>query len=115
MLPPKNITAEQARQLQDPVFLDVRIPDAWDQATDTVSGAIRLPPAEVENHLRWIPQGRPVVTYADRGHEFSSVRAAEALIQNGWRDVHPLEGGFQAWLQSGFPTEPKSRLAVDVD
>ncbi len=32
---------------------------------------------------------------------------AQALLDNGWPHVRPLLGGFDAWLDEGFPTEPK--------
>jgi rhodanese-related sulfurtransferase len=33
---------------------------------------------------------------------------ARLLLDRGWRNVRPLEGGFDAWLSAGFPTEPLS-------
>jgi rhodanese-related sulfurtransferase len=32
---------------------------------------------------------------------------AQVLMENGWKNVHPLYGGFDAWLKAGAPTEPK--------
>ncbi len=29
------------------------------------------------------------------------------LKEHGWDDVHPLLGGFDAWLKAGLPVEPK--------
>jgi rhodanese-related sulfurtransferase len=29
------------------------------------------------------------------------------LLAEGWKNVHPLYGGFDAWTQAGMPTEPK--------
>jgi 3-mercaptopyruvate sulfurtransferase SseA len=26
---------------------------------------------------------------------------------HGWKNVHPLYGGFDAWQQAGYPLEPK--------
>ena len=31
---------------------------------------------------------------------------ARLLISKGYRDVRPLLGGFDAWLEHGFPVEP---------
>lgn len=33
---------------------------------------------------------------------------ARLLIDRGYRNVRPLEGGFDAWLAAGLPTEPFS-------
>jgi rhodanese-related sulfurtransferase len=32
---------------------------------------------------------------------------ALSLMENGWKNVHPLYGGFDAWQQAGYPVEPK--------
>jgi len=32
---------------------------------------------------------------------------AQTLMENGWKNVHPLYGGFDAWNEAGFPVEPK--------
>jgi rhodanese-related sulfurtransferase len=33
---------------------------------------------------------------------------AQKLTEKGWKNVHPLYGGFDAWRQAGYPVEPKS-------
>jgi hypothetical protein len=32
---------------------------------------------------------------------------AQMLLDEGWRDVHPLEGGFDTWRRAGYAIEPK--------
>jgi rhodanese-related sulfurtransferase len=32
---------------------------------------------------------------------------ARTLMENGWKNVHPLYGGFDAWQQAGYPVENK--------
>jgi rhodanese-related sulfurtransferase len=32
---------------------------------------------------------------------------AQVLLDNGWKNVHPLYGGFEAWEQAGGEVEPK--------
>lgn len=44
-------------------ILDVRNPQAWEQATDMARGAIRAPGGEVNKILPRIPPLDPVVTY----------------------------------------------------
>lgn len=29
------------------------------------------------------------------------------LMEQGYKNVHPLYGGFDAWVQAGLPLEPK--------
>jgi 3-mercaptopyruvate sulfurtransferase SseA len=28
-------------------------------------------------------------------------------MEHGWKNVHPLYGGFDAWEKAGLPVEPK--------
>jgi|GEM_PF-3785664 len=30
-------------------------------------------------------------------------------MDRGFKNVHPLYGGFDAWQQAGYPVEPKER------
>jgi rhodanese-related sulfurtransferase len=32
---------------------------------------------------------------------------AQALMEHGWKNVHPLFGGFDAWVEAGLPVDPK--------
>jgi rhodanese-related sulfurtransferase len=111
MLPPLPTTAEEVtRRLQagEPlVFIDTRSPDEWDAASRQIRGALRFRPSEIENHLRFVPQGKPIVTYCECPGQVCSTRAAQALIENGWHDVHPLKGGFRAAQEAGIETEDK--------
>jgi rhodanese-related sulfurtransferase len=36
---------------------------------------------------------------------------AQILLDHGWKNVHPLYGGFEAWEQAGGRTEPKANRA----
>jgi rhodanese-related sulfurtransferase len=32
---------------------------------------------------------------------------AQELADHGWKNVHPLYGGFEAWVGAGLPVDPK--------
>jgi rhodanese-related sulfurtransferase len=32
---------------------------------------------------------------------------AQELMERGFKNVHPLYGGFEAWRQAGYSVEPK--------
>jgi rhodanese-related sulfurtransferase len=32
---------------------------------------------------------------------------AQTLLENGFHNVHPLSGGFDAWRRAGYPLEKK--------
>ena len=89
-------------------FVDTRNPKAWAEANMKLPGAIRIPEKEVEQDLDRIPQDRTVITYCTCPHEASSASVAQTLMENGWKNVHPLYGGFDAWTEAGLPVERKS-------
>jgi rhodanese-related sulfurtransferase len=44
-------------------FIDTRNPQAWSDSDTKIPGALRIPAAELEQHLSEIPKDEPVVTY----------------------------------------------------
>jgi len=32
---------------------------------------------------------------------------AQELTEQGWKNIHPLYGGFDEWVKAGAPTEAK--------
>jgi rhodanese-related sulfurtransferase len=32
---------------------------------------------------------------------------AQTLMEHGWKNVHPLFGGFDAWKKEGLPVDAK--------
>jgi hypothetical protein len=40
---------------------------------------------------------------------------ARLLIEKGYRDVWPLLGGFDGWLELGYPTEPVAAPAAGLE
>ena len=37
---------------------------------------------------------------------------ARLLVEKGYHEVRPLQGGYDAWVERGYPTEP---VTVPVD
>lgn len=89
-------------------FVDTRNPKAWGEAETKLPGAIYIPADEVEKHIADIPHDRVVITYCTCPHEASSGRVAQTLMEHGFKNVHPLFGGFEAWEKAALPVEPKS-------
>jgi rhodanese-related sulfurtransferase len=88
-------------------FVDARNPQAWNEATEKLPGAIRVPSDEVSRHVGFLPRDRTIITYCTGKHEASSARVAQELVEAGFRNVHPLYGGFDAWKRKGLPVEKK--------
>jgi rhodanese-related sulfurtransferase len=88
-------------------FVDARNPQAWADADTKLPQAVRVPAAEVEQHLAEIPHDRTVITYCTCPHEASSAEVAQKLVALGYKNVHPLFIGFEAWQKAGLPLDPK--------
>jgi len=37
---------------------------------------------------------------------------AQRLLDHGFKNVHPLYGGFDAWQEAGYPIEPKEERST---
>lgn len=90
-------------------FIDTRKPEDWEQSDSKLPGALRIPVDEIEAHLAEIPRDRTVIAYCTCLHEASSARVVQTLGDHGWKSVHPLYGGFEAWQKSGGPVESKQQ------
>ena len=62
-----RITADDLRQRMEAgeefTIIDVRNPNAWAEATDIASGAIRVALDDADKAIPQIPRDRPIVTY----------------------------------------------------
>ena len=88
-------------------FVDTRNPKAWSEAETKLPGAIRVPAEGTEEHISEIPRDRAVITYCTCPYEASSARVAQELIGHGFKNVHPLFGGVEAWEKAGLAVDPK--------
>ena len=96
-----NDVKSRLGQGDDVQFVDARRPEAWSEAETKLPGAIRVPPDEPEKHLASVGRDRPIITYCTCPNEESSTRVARVLEEHGYKDVHPLAGGFDAWQKAG--------------
>ena len=71
-----------------------------------IAGARWIPPEKLDGKRQPIPPGRFVVFYCAEPREATSARIAGILSHHGYKNVHPLRGGLEAWRQAGFPVEP---------
>lgn len=58
-----RIDPEEARKINDAVFVDARNPQAWGDATTKLPGAIRVPANALNSHKDELPKDRPIITY----------------------------------------------------
>ena len=93
-------------QSGDPVrILDLRTTIAYEASRQTLPGAIRLDPEELDTRHADIPRDCDIVLYCSCPNETTSARVALALKKRGIERVFPLEGGFEAWVLCGYPVE----------
>ena len=91
------------------VFVDARNEEEWTSSGETLPGAVRLAPEvrDEQETLPLIPRDRGVITFCNCPHEEAAARIADFLIARGWKDVHPLYGGLEAWRRAGGALSPK--------
>ena len=59
--------------------------------------------------LKDIPRDREVVTYCACPHDEASIRAAQKILDAGFKKVYVLQGGWLMWLKVNGQTEPRPR------
>jgi sulfur-carrier protein adenylyltransferase/sulfurtransferase len=101
-----EVDAARARALidsGDPLVLDVREQDEWDEGH--LPGAVHIPRGNLESRIeRAAPEhSRPIVVYCAAGNR--SAFAAKTLEELGYEDVVSLAGGFTDWKRNGFPMQ----------
>src|SRR5256885_616843 len=106
-----ELDAERARELIDggePVVVDVREQDEWDEGH--IPGAVHIPRGHLEARIERAAQdpSRPVLVYCSAGNR--SAFAAKTLEEMGYEDVASLAGGVTAWKRNGLPIELQSGL-----
>lgn len=106
-----RVTIDEIKERMDRgeqfTFIDARNSEAWAEAETKLPGALRITADELEQHLSEISHERTVITYCTCPHEASSAELAQKLAAQGFRNVHPLFIGFEAWEKAGLPLEPK--------
>jgi sulfur-carrier protein adenylyltransferase/sulfurtransferase len=107
-----EVDAVRARELiesGDPVIVDVREQDEWDEGH--IPGALHIPRGNLESRIETAApdRSRQLVVYCAAGNR--SAFAAKTLEELGYDDVVSLAGGFSDWKRNGFPVD----LTVGLD
>ncbi|MCU0509220.1 MAG: rhodanese-like domain-containing protein [Anaerolineae bacterium] len=101
---PANLTVQQAKPLlgNPGVFwLDVREQSEYDAGH--IPDITLIPTGEVAQRLAEIPKDKPVVVTCRSGNR--SAQVTQFLREQGYTNVHNMEGGILAWQGAGFPVE----------
>lgn len=104
----KQITAQElAAWLQDagrekPLLLDVREP--WEHEKARIEGSVLIPMREVPARFQELEEAEEVVAICHHGGR--SMQVAMFLEKQGFKRVHNLVGGIDAWSRSVDPAVP---------
>lgn len=87
--------AKEKLDQKDCLFVDIRDPASYRQAH--IPGAIHLHDGNVQEFLQNTDKDNAVVVYCYHGN--SSLGATAFFIENGFKNVASMSGGFEAWRQ----------------
>lgn len=91
-------TVASVKDRGDVYLLDVR--EQWEYDEGHIPGVTLMPMAEVSNRLNEIPTDKQVIVTCRSGNRSGQV--ADFLRQNGFDNIHNMEGGILAWEQAGY-------------
>ncbi len=94
-------TVEQVRHRDDVVPIDVR--EDFEYADGHIPGAVLIPLGQIPNRLDEIPQDKTVIAVCRSGNR--SGQATSFLQDQGFDNVHNMQGGMNAWSQTGYQVE----------
>jgi thiosulfate sulfurtransferase len=92
--------AKQKLDQKECTFVDIRDPSSYRAAH--VPGALHLHDGNVQEFMQTAHKEKPVIVYCYHGN--SSLGATAYLIENGFKNVCSMSGGFEAWRQA-YETE----------
>src|SRR2546430_6809809 len=106
-----EVDAVRAREVienDDPVIVDVREQDEWDEGH--IPGAIHIPRGYLESRIEGAApdRSRQILLYCSAGNR--SAFAAKTLQDLGYDESVSLAGGFTDWKRNGFPVELSAGL-----
>lgn len=81
---------------QDCTFVDIRDPGSYRAAR--IPGAVHLHDGNVQEFIRSADKDREVIVYCYHGN--SSLGAAAYFLENGFKNIASMSGGFEAWRQA---------------
>ena len=102
----ERVTVAEAKRVfdqGDAIFVDVRDLEEFEQAH--IAGAKSIPVYDIASRTGELEPEDWIITYWTWLAEESSARAAEILLENGFRNATPLRGGLLAWYNAGYPVD----------
>ena len=93
-------------------IIDVRSASSYTGSKDTIKGSIYVKLRRLKYRLAFpplknVPHDTEVVTYCACPSDEASVRAAEVLIDAGFKRVRVLKGGWEEWKKVRGQIQPR--------
>jgi len=89
--------------------IDVRPSNEF--AAGHVKGAINVPVAELDRHIKELPRDREIIAYCRGPYCVLAYKAVERLRERGFR-ARRMEDGFPEWKAAGLPVAHSERPVV---
>lgn len=87
--------AKKKLDQQNCVFVDIRDPSSYQAAH--IPGAVHLHDGNVQEFVQGGDKDRELIVYCYHGN--SSLGAVGYFLENGFKNVASMSGGFEAWRQ----------------
>ena len=94
-------TVASVKDRDDVVVLDVR--EQWEYDEGHIPGVTLIPMGEVANRLSEIPTDTSVIVTCRSGNRSGQI--TDFLRQQGFDNVHNMDGGILAWEAAGYEVE----------
>jgi thiosulfate sulfurtransferase len=85
--------AKERLDNKDGMFVDIRDQDSYQAAH--IPGALHLQDSNLQQFVQNTDKEKPLVVYCYHGN--SSLGAVAYFIENGFKNVASMSGGFEAW------------------
>jgi len=104
-----RITPEELKRRldarEDLIVVDLRHSLEFDAEPQTISGAVHMDPADLEEAIEVIPRDREIVLFCSCPNEATAAQMALRLRSRGITKIRPLAEGLDGWRKRGFPMQ----------
>ena len=104
-----RITPEELKRRmdarEDVVIVDLRHSLEFDAESQTISGAVHMDPADLEEAIDVIPRDREIVLFCSCPNEATAAQMALLLRSRGIQHIRPLAEGLDGWRKRGYPMQ----------
>lgn len=94
-------TVAAVKDMDNVVVLDVR--EQWEYDEGNIPGVTLIPVSQVASRLSEIPTDKEVIITCRSGNRSGQV--TDYLREQGFDNVHNMDGGILAWEAAGLPVE----------